>query len=165
MSCIDLPAYAEAVLDDLMRSHPLKARPLLIWKSALRVTAGMAYYRVNTIGLSKNLLIDENRLRATLVHEYAHLLAFERHGRKGAGHGEPWRQAMRDLGAEPQRTHCYEVQRNAARQQVTYVCQKCGLQILRSRRLPRFRRYVHASCGGGLRLLSVKTVTNRLGNP
>jgi len=148
-----------------MRSHPLKARPAIVWKKSLRVTAGMAYFKVNTIGLSDILLTDEDRLSATLVHEYAHLLAFDRHGRKGAGHGEPWRQAMRDLGAEPQRTHCYEVQRNARRQQVTYVCQRCGAQIMRSRRLPRFRRYVHVDCGGGLRLASVKSVTNRPSNP
>lgn len=155
----ELQIQAEAMLDELMRAHPLKARPKLIWKS-LRVTAGLAYYRHNAIGLSKNLLVDETRLRSTLVHEYAHLIAIERHGQKAAGHGPYWKRAMADLGAPPERTHRYEVQRNARHQQVTYVCVRCGAQILRSRRLPRSRKYVHVDCGGGLRLMSVEIVTN-----
>jgi len=152
------------MLDELMRTHPLKARPQLVWKS-LRVTAGVAYYRHNTIGLSKNLLVDEVRLRSTLIHEYAHLVAVERHGQKAAGHGPYWKRAMTELGVTPERTHCYEVQRNERRQQVTYVCVRCGAQILRSRRLPKRRKYVHAQCGGGLRLMSVEKVTNRTAGP
>jgi SprT protein len=126
----------------------------------LRVTAGVAYYRVNRIGLSRNLLTDAERLKKTLVHEYAHLLAWERHGQRGVGHGAPWKQAMKDLGAPPERTHCYEVERNAVRQRVTYQCQRCGAQFTRARRLPKRRKYVHTRCGGGLKLIAVERTTN-----
>jgi SprT protein len=143
-----------------MERFPLGRRPELLWKG-LRVSAGIAYYRINRIGLSRHLLTDEDRLRSTLVHEYAHLLAFERHGQKSVGHGPLWKQAMHDLGAKPERTHCYEVERNTARQVVTYQCRKCGASILRNRRLPRRRKYVHANCGGGLRLVGVDEVRGR----
>ncbi len=59
----------------------------------------MAYYRIGTIGLSRTVITNEQQLRDTLVHEYAHLLAYVRYGRKGVGHGPPWKQAMTDLGA------------------------------------------------------------------
>lgn len=128
-----------------------------MWK-AYRVTAGMAYYRLRTIGLSSIVLRDAEAVRATLRHEYAHLLAFHRAGPAGAGHGEPWRKAMRDLGETPQVRHRYEVQRNEKRQRVTYECLRCGSAIVRSRRLPSRRRYVHANCGGDLRLRAVERV-------
>lgn len=151
----DLAAQAEAILTDLMARFPLRNRPEIAWKG-LRVSAGMAYFRINRIGLSRYLLTDEDRLRSTLVHEYAHLLAYERHGQKAVGHGPPWKQAMLDLGAKPERTHCYQVERNTARQVVVYQCRKCGANIQRSRRLPKRRHYVHAHCGGGLKLVLVE---------
>lgn len=154
----ELTQFAESLLDELMKQFPLKRRPTLEWR-ALRVTAGVAHYRDNRIGLSRNLLVNAERLKSTLVHEYAHLLAVERHGRPAANHGEAWKRAMVDLGAKPERTHCYEVERNETRQRVIYQCARCGKQILRARRLPKRRKYVHASCGGGLRLISVETTT------
>jgi predicted SprT family Zn-dependent metalloprotease len=77
---------------------------------------------------------------------------------KGAGHGPHWRQAMRDLGLKPIVHHNYEVQRNSTRQKVVYRCMRCGTLVDRARRLPRRRRYVHANCGGPLRLESVRQV-------
>ena len=154
----ELQVLADRMLDQLMERHPLRKRPTLIWKG-LRVSAGMAYYRINTIGLSRILLIDEERLQSTLIHEYAHLLAVERHGVKAAGHGPLWKQAMHDLGAPPERTHCYQVQRNTHRQRVTYQCQRCGQSFVRSRRFPRFRKYVHVRCGGPLKLIGIENAT------
>jgi SprT protein len=119
----------------------------------------MAYYKTGTIGLSALILDTPEKLRQTLLHEYAHLRAVERHGRKAANHGAFWRQAMIDLGLEPKVRHNYECARNSPRQKVTYRCQRCGAQIERSRRLPGNRRYVHARCGGGLRLFSVQSAT------
>ena len=158
MPTVELKQFADSLLDGLMAKFPLRNRPSLVWKS-LRVTAGIAYYRTNQIGLSNRLLTDEDRLRITLVHEYAHLLAVERHGHRAANHGPAWKQAMVDLGLPPVRTHDYEVERNSARQQVTYQCQKCGQSFIRSRRLPKRRKYMHARCGGGLRLISVERTT------
>jgi predicted SprT family Zn-dependent metalloprotease len=153
-----LAPLAEEILREAMARFPLRYVPEITWKK-LRVSAGMAYYRTGTIGLSTLILDTPEKLRLTLLHEYAHLLAVERHGRKAANHGVYWKQAMIDLGLEPKIRHNYECARNTARQRVTYRCQKCGAHIERSRRLPRNRRYVHARCGGGLRLFSVQSAT------
>lgn len=141
-----------------MQRFPLSYVPIIKWKK-LRVSAGLAYYRSGSIGLSTVILDTPERVRHTLLHEYAHLLAVERHGRKAANHGIHWKQAMHDLGLEPKVRHTYECVRNAPRQKVTYRCQRCGTCIERSRRLPRNRKYVHARCGGGLKLLSIEAAT------
>ena len=131
--------------------------PKVTWKR-LRVTAGIAYYLRGEIALSSLVLIDEERVRLTLTHEYAHLLAVKRHGRKGAGHGPHWRAAMIDLGLEPKVQHNYPVQRNAKQQKVVYRCLKCGSRLDRARRLPRRRKSVHARCGGALKLEAIERI-------
>ncbi len=155
------PKFEQAVdttLDDLCLRFPLGYRPVIQWRG-YRVSAGMAYYRRGIIGLSHRVLKDENAVIDTLIHEYAHLLAVKRFGQKGAGHGEPWQQAMIDLGQEPKVRHNYAVERNESRQQVTYVCLRCGKSIVRARKLPKRRRYLHANCGGDIRLSRIEPVT------
>lgn len=149
---------ASVRLVQLCEEFPLGYVPLLRWKG-YRVTAGLAYYRIGEIGLSTRVLKDEKAVVETLVHEYAHLLAVARHGLRAAGHGAAWQKAMRDLGQEPKVRHNYAVERNVARQSVTYVCVRCGKQVVRSRRLPKRRRYVHANCGGDLRLSKIERIT------
>ncbi|MEZ0325984.1 MAG: SprT-like domain-containing protein [Fimbriimonas sp.] len=149
-----LRELAEQHLDDLCARFPLGYRPVLLWK-ALRVSAGLAYYKEGRIALSSIVLTDEANMRETLTHEYAHLLAVFRHGQKGAGHGAPWKKAMLDLGLEPKVRHRFEVQRNTPRQKVVYRCKKCQKLIERSRRLPRRRVYVHSGCGGAIKLEAV----------
>ena len=155
---LSLQSFASEILKRICEEHPMGYVPKLTWKK-LRVTAGIAFYNKREIVLSSLVLNTPERLENTLKHEYAHLLAVSRHGMKaGAGHGQAWRQAMRDLGLKPTVHHNYEVQRNSTRQKVVYRCMKCGTQVDRARRLPRRRRYVHANCGGALRLESVKRV-------
>lgn len=129
--------------------------PKVVWRR-YRVTAGIAYYRTCIIGLSSIVLKDAEAVRETLLHEYAHLLAVHRHGPAAANHGPAWQQAMRDLGVKPEVRHTYAVERNVARQRVTYVCVRCGAAIVRTRRLPKSRKYVHTDCGGSLRLHMVE---------
>lgn len=152
-----LATLAEAELDRLCRYHPVGYRPTIMWKN-LRVTAGVAYYRKRAIGLSSLLITDRYRLRATVIHEYAHLLAVARYGLRAGGHGAEWGQAMRELGADPVIRHCYVVQRNAKHQKVVYKCLKCGTRLDRARRLPQRKRYVHAECGGDLKLLEIRRI-------
>jgi SprT protein len=146
---------AEEILDELELAFPLGYRPTILWKS-LRVAAGYAYYRHKAIGLSTRLITDEERLRHTLLHEYAHLLAVARHGTKGAGHSPGWKHAMRDLGLEPTVRHQYEVERNEMRQQVIYSCKRCQEEFVRRRKLPRNRRYYHVNCGGLISFVRVE---------
>lgn len=150
----EIALWAERELDRLCASHPLGYRPALEWRP-FRTTAGMAYFRRRAIGLGAAVLTTPERLTDTLVHEYAHLLAFARHGARGVGHGPAWRQAMTELGAEPCVHHTYAVARNAPRQRVVYRCVRCGAAIERRRRLPKGTTYVHAGCGGGLKLTQV----------
>jgi SprT protein len=151
----ELQGYSIELLDHLCAKFPLGYTPKLSWKKSLRVTAGVANYVKGEIALSSVVLTDRERVRITLLHEYAHLLAVKRHGRRAAGHGLHWQQAMRDLGLPPEVRHRYDVQRNGKRQKVIYCCLRCGTKLERSRRLPRRRKYVHATCGGDLRLEAV----------
>lgn len=155
---------AEAILERLCTSLPLGYRPSLLWKP-WRVTAGCANWVRCEITLSSILLTDLERLESTLIHEYAHLLAVARHGRKGAGHGEPWKQAMRDLGAEPVVRHRYPVQRNARKTQAHYQCRRCGKMIALARRLPKRRRYAHVECGGSLVFQRSERITPQADTP
>ena len=149
-----LQETAERHLDDLCTRFPMGYRPVVTWK-ALRVSAGLAYYREGRIALSSIVLTDEIKVKETLTHEYAHLLAVFRHGQKGAGHGVAWKKAMVDLDAEPTVRHRFEVQRNKPKQRVLYRCKQCNKLIERHRRLPRRKRYVHSGCGGAIKLEAV----------
>ena len=47
----------------------------------------------------------------TVPHEVAHLLCYLRHGNEVKPHGEQWQSIMKQLNAEPRRTHCYSMHR------------------------------------------------------
>lgn len=151
----DLERVAASLLADLVARFPLRHAPRIVWKP-YRVSAGKAYLRENVIGLSRRLLTTHERVRATLLHEFAHLLAVERHGPAGAGHGMAWRKAMEDVGAPAEVYHRYAVCRNRRRQTVVYACGTCGARFETPRRFPRGRRYAHRGCGGVLRLVRVE---------
>lgn len=151
----ELLEHAEALLERLCERFPLGYVPAVKWRM-LRVSAGLAHFREGAISLSVEILTDEERLTDTLLHEYAHLLAFARHGEAGKGHGPAWRQAMADLGLPPIVRHRYAVRRNGARQTVHYVCARCGIRFERRRRFPRGRQYRHAACGGAIVLAGVE---------
>lgn len=153
----EVSKLADRLHAKLCRHHPMGYVPKLVWKN-LRVSAGIAKYHERTIVLSKLLVIDEDRLSSTLKHEYAHLLAVARHGRRAAGHGWYWKEAMLDLGEEPEVRHCYPVIRNGQRQEVGYRCRRCGSLLTRVRKLPRGRRYYHVSCGGSLALEYIRNL-------
>lgn len=153
-----LRELAQARLTELCERFPLGYTPQVVWRG-YRVSAGLAYYKTGVIGLSAKVLRDEKSVVDTLDHEYAHLLAVARHGLRAAGHGAGWQRAMLDIGHEPKVRHNYEVERNVARQSVTYICARCGRSFVRARRLPRRRRYLHAGCGGQLRLARVERIT------
>ena len=157
---IDLALAADQLLADLCQKHPMGNRPAIQWRG-YRVSAGMAYFKTGIIGLSHLVIKDQQQLEDTLKHEYAHLLAYHRHGRKAIGHGEHWKQAMLELGLKPKVCHNYTVQRNERRQEVGYLCQRCGKTLVRARKLPKKRRYVHVGCGGWIKYAWTRQVTLR----
>jgi SprT protein len=146
-----LHLYAQELLEKTYLEFPIAFIPLLEWRR-LRVTAGLAYFEQNKIALSAIVLVNTEQIHNTLLHEYAHLLAYHRAGRKGIGHGAVWRQAMIDLGLSPKIHHQYEVQRNESKNLVYYQCKRCGYSFSRKRKLARGRKYYHVSCGGLVQL-------------
>ena len=132
----------------------MRRAPGLAW-TGWRVTAGRADLKGWSIGLSARVLDDAEKTVRTLRHEYAHLLAVDRHGPAGAGHGRLWREAMYELGERPERTHDYPVARNASRQSAVYRCRRCGSEFRRPRRFPSGRRYEHLACGGLLQFVRI----------
>ncbi|MBS1706790.1 MAG: SprT-like domain-containing protein [Armatimonadetes bacterium] len=150
-----LVEQAQFMLDEAFLRFPIKKKPLIEWRP-YRTTAGRAAFKANAILLSSLVLTDSEKLRDTLLHEYAHLLAFHREGKAAMNHGLAWQQAMRDLGVEPERTHKYDCKRNQSRQVVIYRCDKCGSTFPRKRRLPQRRAYLHRDCGGKIKLHGVE---------
>ena len=147
----DLRLLAQQKFAELCAKHPLKRAPRLEWRP-YRVSAGMAYYKLGIIGLSHIVLTTEAAVVNTLIHEYAHLLAYERFGRRGANHGPAWQAAMTELGRPAKVRHNYAVNRNAKRQEVGYECLRCGATFVRARRLPEsatttFTPIVAETCG------------------
>jgi predicted SprT family Zn-dependent metalloprotease len=155
----ELDKFARALLLETCERFPMGYDPILSWRS-MPVTAGVAEYQTRTIGLSAKVLIDEERVRVTLLHEYAHLLAVARKGMKEKGHGPAWRQAMVDLGLKPEVHHQYDVQRNQKRRVVVYRCIRCAMTFEKSRRFPQGRRYLHRGCGGALHLDGIMVATS-----
>lgn len=141
---------AEALLAELIAVYPLKSEPKIVWRK-MPVSAGKAYFERNLIVLSKVLITDRLRLQDTLVHEFAHLLAYARHGRRGIGHGQPWKDAMRDLGARPDVYHEYPVERRRQTRSLVFRCEKCGEAFTRARPLKAGYRYMHRGCGGQIK--------------
>ena len=158
---MSLEDAASELLAQLCAKHPLGYRPKVVWKN-YRVSAGMAFYRIGVIALSRLVLDDEPKMIDTLKHEYAHLMAYAKHGRKGVGHGAPWEEAMVELGLEVRVQHNYPVQRNRQRQQVAYTCQRCGVLLVRAKRLPKRRRYSHVGCGGSIKYTWTREVTHAM---
>lgn len=144
-----LKEEAEELLDTILAVHPLGYRPVIQWRK-MRVSAGKAFMADGRIVLSTALITDRLRLQDTLVHEFAHLLAYARHGKLGGGHGQPWRQAMKDLGAEPSVYHDYPVDRRPREKNLKYRCRKCGAEFARVKPLKRGYAYAHRGCGGAI---------------
>lgn len=89
-------------------------------------------------------------LRDTLLHELAHALAYQRHGRRAMNHGPLWRAVAREVGAEPRAT-CRGGPLVPAPH--VLVCRRCGAQVGLYRR-PKHpaAAYRHKGCGGRFRL-------------
>ncbi len=147
MEAVERDRLVRELLDRWSASHPLRRPPTVVWSRRLTASAGRAYPTKALIVLSSKLLDAPQRVEQTLAHEYAHLMAFEASGGRCKPHGREWRAAMASLGYPARRTHDYAACRVAPRRWA-YRCLVCGAEILRVRRLPRGRRYLHAGCGG-----------------
>lgn len=97
---------------------------------------------------------EPDNLRQTFLHEVAH--ACDHLSRKGLrksyrqGHGESWKMWARALGVSTSTSGESEAIRQLHQQRLKLVavCQKCGAEFHRVRRLNRNRTYTHNRCGG-----------------
>ena len=95
-------------------------------------------------------------LRETFLHELAHLcdhLCHQSDKPYRRAHGPNWQSWARRLGAMPQRCGNSDALEKLYRQRLKLVavCQHCGTEFRRTRRLNRRRKYYHHNCGGRLR--------------
>ncbi len=109
------------------------------WNRRLRSTAGRAWINDSWIELNPLLIghgLDEVRL--TLLHELAHLVAHERHGRSIKAHGSEWRQACTELGIPgASATHRLPLPRSTQARRYYYECPACGSGMKRVQKLKR----------------------------
>lgn len=126
---------------------PLRIPVIVEWTD-YPVTAGRAFLGENRICLSRKLLTTAERVWETVLHEYAHLVVWEFHGKNVAAHGTEWKNAMRALGLEPRVTHNYECERRRREKPFAYKCKNCSFILWRTRPFKRGRSYTHVGCGG-----------------
>ncbi len=100
---------------------------------------------------------EPENLKHTFLHEVAHacdhLNRKEVHQSYRLAHGSSWKKWARALGGSTDcRGESSAVRAlHQERLKLVAVCQKCGIEFHRVRRLSRNRTYIHNQCGGELR--------------
>jgi SprT protein len=110
------------------------------WNPRMRTTAGRAWWPDRTIELNPKLRdFDPEELWRTLKHELAHLVAYERSGRRRIDpHGPEWQLACTDLGiAGESPYHTLPFKRRKMKRNHAYVCANCLAVIHRVRPIKR----------------------------
>ncbi len=157
--------------DCISLGHPaLSLSVRVFWNSRMRTAAGRAFWPVRVIELNPILhqFPEEETLR-TLKHELAHLIAYERAGRRRiAPHGAEWMQACAELGIPGERAcHNLPVQRRKIIRKHAYVCTQCFAVIHRVRPLKRnvacspcCRKFNHGRYDSRFRLIPITAPAN-----
>lgn len=101
---------------------------------------------------------EPGSLRQTFLHEIAHAcdhLTAGPKARRRYSHGPNWRVWAEELGISAERCGASEAvqELHRQRQKLVAVCEQCGAEFHRVRRLNRRRQYIHRDCGGRLRKL------------
>ena len=111
------------------------------WNPRMRTTAGRAWWPDRVIELNGRLRdLDGGEVAwNTLKHELAHLVAYERAGRRRiAPHGNEWRKACADLGIAGESVcHALPLRGNRMKRKFSYGCPVCGESFERVRRIRR----------------------------
>lgn len=151
-------AAVETILQTI-DTEPLIAQIAKIPVRPSRATRSLGMY-VSKLGepvcIRLQFAQEETLLRQTFLHEVAHTcdhLSHQAGGKYRRAHGPGWRQWAHALGISPERCGKSEAVADLHRQRLKLVaiCQKCGAEFRRVRRLNRRGRYIHSTCGGRLR--------------
>ena len=105
------------------------------WNPRMRSTAGRAKLDTLTVEINP-LLIEhgEQEVYTTVLHELAHLLAWQRYKHKG--HGLEWRLACAELGIPNEAvTHTLPLPSRRQKKNWRYKCPHCKEQFDRVRRI------------------------------
>jgi predicted SprT family Zn-dependent metalloprotease len=111
----------------------------VVWNPRLRSTAGYARWPKWIVELNPRLREIEGETERTLKHELAHLIAYERAGRRRIEpHGAQWRKACADLGIPDESArHTLPLPRTKQTRRLTYACPSCGHEIPRVHKFKR----------------------------
>ncbi len=110
----------------------------VVWNSRMRSTAGRAWWPQRLIELNPKVKEhDPEQSARTLRHELAHLIAYERAGRrKIAPHGIEWRHACAELGIGGESVcHQLPLPRRTHAKRFLYYCPQCRIEIKRVRKI------------------------------
>lgn len=110
------------------------------WNPRMRTTAGRAFWPEGMIELNPKLMeVAPEEVRPTLLHELAHLVAYQRAGRRRiTAHGPEWRQACADLGIPGENaTHSLPLPGRKQRKKWRYTCPSCSEGFDRVRKMKR----------------------------
>ena len=112
----------------------------VVWNSRMRTTAGRAWWPARLIELNPKIdLLEPQQTARTLRHELAHLIAYERAGRrKIEPHGVEWRHACTELGIAGEKV-CHQLPLPRATQKIRYLyfCPQCQTEIKRVKKIKR----------------------------
>jgi len=115
----------------------LGARVSVRWNGRMRSCAGRATWPVALIELNPRLVeISWEEVRVTMLHELAHLVAYERNGnRRIQAHGMQWQRACADLGIPGERaTHELSLPSRTLKRRWRYDCPACETSFERVRK-------------------------------
>ncbi len=134
-----LTAWCEETSNGL--ALPELARKVrVVWNSRMQTTAGRAWWPDRTIELNPKLRnCEAEELWRTLKHELAHLIAYERCGRRHIDpHGNEWQAACADLGIPGEKPfHTLPFKRRRMKRNHAYICPNCLCVIHRVRPIQR----------------------------
>jgi predicted SprT family Zn-dependent metalloprotease len=110
------------------------------WNPRMQTTAGRAWWPDRCIELNPKLRqCEPDQLWRTLKHELAHLVAYERCGRRRIDpHGAEWQTACADLGiAGEEPYHTLPFKRRRVKRNHAYTCPNCSETIRRVKPIQR----------------------------
>ncbi|MCX6873846.1 MAG: SprT family zinc-dependent metalloprotease [Verrucomicrobia bacterium] len=108
--------------------NELSRRIGVSWNSRMQTTAGRAWWPDRAIELNPKLKdLPSEELWRTLKHELAHLIAYERAGRRHTDpHGPEWQAACAELGIpNEQPFHTLPFKRRKMKRNYAYLCPNC----------------------------------------
>lgn len=137
------------------------------WNPRMQTTAGRAWWPDRTIELNPKLReCEAEELWRTLKHELAHLVAYERCGRRQIDpHGPEWRAACTDLGIPNEKPyHTLPFKRRRMKRNHSYICPNCFSTIHRVKPIQRTvacydccRKFNHGAYHDRFRLIKHKS--------